>query len=276
MTTVPAVSVLLAVHNGAPWVTEAIGSVLAQTLRDFELIVIDDGSADATPELISAFTDSRVRVERHARVGLTRSLNRAIALARAPLLARLDADDVAMPDRLARQHAFMRAHPDVGLLGGAAREVDTEGRLVREVTPPLDDASLRRLLIRRNPFVHSAVMFRREVIDRVGPYDERWPVAQDYELWMRISRVSLLANLDAVLVTRRLVSGRITSQRDSDRLWAEARARWHAVRAGRYPWWTVVHAARPALARALPRPLREAMRRAFVSPSPPSEPEPRR
>src|SRR6185436_388798 len=110
----PAVSVLMAVRDGAPWVAEAVASVLGQTAGDLELIVIDDGSTDATPELLARVRDARLRVDRRAAAGLTPSLNRGLALARAPLVARLDADDLALPERLARQGAFLAAHPEVG------------------------------------------------------------------------------------------------------------------------------------------------------------------
>jgi glycosyltransferase involved in cell wall biosynthesis len=127
---VPAVSVLMAVKNGMPWVREAVESALAQTAGDLELIVIDDGSTDATPAALAAFRDPRLRLERRPSAGLTRALVRALELARAPLVARLDADDVALPDRLERQRRFLDGHPDVGLLGTGAREVDASGREV--------------------------------------------------------------------------------------------------------------------------------------------------
>jgi glycosyltransferase involved in cell wall biosynthesis len=259
---VPAVSVLMAVHDGAPWISQAVTSVLAQSAGDLELIVIDDGSADATPDRLAAVRDGRLRVERQARMGLTRSLNRALGLARAPLVARLDADDWALPERLERQRAFLAAHPDVGLLGTWAREVDASGGALATVTPPADDAALRRALIRRNPFVHSSIVARRALLERAGGYDERLPVAQDYDLWMRLSGLTRLANLPEPLVVRRRLPGAVSVQRDSDRLRAETRVRWRAVRAGTYPWWCAVFAARPALALALPLPVRRAVRRA--------------
>ncbi|HKW90389.1 MAG TPA: glycosyltransferase, partial [Methylomirabilota bacterium] len=157
----PAVSVLMSVRDGARWVAAAIDSVLGQTLSDLELIVVDDGSTDDTPMLLTRVRDPRLVVERQAHAGLARALGRGLALARAPLVARLDADDLARPDRLERQHAFLAAHPEVGLLGAAARVVDEAGREVGEVRPPEDDATLRRVLIRRNPFVHSSIMARR-------------------------------------------------------------------------------------------------------------------
>lgn len=258
----PAVSVLMGVRDGAPWIGEAVASVLAQTAPDLELIVIDDGSTDATAATLDAIDDGRIRVEHRAPAGLTRSLNRAIELARAPILARLDADDLARPDRLARQLEFLDRHPDVGLLGTGAREIDAAGREVAVVAPPADDAALRRALIRRNPFVHSSIVMRRAAVEAVGGYDPSLPVAQDYDLWMRMSRVTRLANLPEPLVTRRLVPGRVTATRDGARLAAEARVRWRAVRAGQYPWWCAAFLARPLAARLAPRRLRDVARRA--------------
>jgi glycosyltransferase involved in cell wall biosynthesis len=265
----PAVSVLMAVHNGALWVRDAVTSILGQTAGDLELIVIDDGSTDATPEVLASLRDARLRVERRPRAGLTSALNRALKLARAPLTARLDADDLALPERLARQRAFLDAHPDVGLLGTGAREVDPAGREVAVVRPPTDDAAIRRALIRANPFVHSSVMMRRAVLDRVGGYDPALPVAQDYDLWMRMARVTGLANLPEPLVIRRLPPGRVSAIREDERLRAEARVRWRAVRSRAYPWWCAVFAARPLAALALPRTWRQALRRAARLGGPP-------
>ena len=259
----PAVSVLMGVHNGAPWVARAVESVLGQTLADLELIVVDDGSTDATPALLAAVPDPRLIVERQARAGLARALNRALARARAPLIARLDADDVALPLRLERQAAFLAAHSEVGLLGTAARVVDEDGREVGVIRPPEDDGALRRALIRRNPFVHSSITLRRALALQAGGYDASFPVAQDYDLWLRLAAITAMANLAEPLVIRRLVAGRVTQARDDERLRAEARARWRAVRCGAYPAWAAVFALRPLLALAVPSPLRHSLRRAL-------------
>ena len=258
--TAPGVSVLMAVHNGGRWLSDAVASVSAQTAGDLELIVIDDGSTDETSAILAAVRDPRVRVERRARAGLTRSLNRALRLARAPLVARLDADDLALPARLARQRAFLDSHPDIGLLGTGARVIDADGEERGVVRPPEDDRTIRRVLIHHNPFVHSSVMMRRAVVEAVGRYDESFAVAQDYDLWLRLAAVTRLANLAEALVIRRLVPGRVTAERDGDRLRAEVRARWSAVRRGTYPPWCVGHVVRPVLALALPLPLRRALR----------------
>ena len=259
--TTPAVSVLMGVWNGAPRVREAVVSVLGQTMGDLELIVVDDGSFDGTAAILESFGDPRLRIERRERAGLTSALNRGLALARAPLVARLDADDVALPERVARQVAYLDAHPDVGLLGTAAREVDPSGRELRTVSPPTDDTALRRALIRENPFVHSSMVMRRAAVDLVKGYDPGFPVAQDYDLWMRMSRVTRMANLAEPLVIRRILPGRVTAMRDTERLHAEARVRWRAVRAGTYPAWCLLFALRPLLARVIPTSTRRRLRR---------------
>jgi glycosyltransferase involved in cell wall biosynthesis len=257
----PAVSVLMGVWNGAPQVREAIESALSQTMADLELIVVDDDSRDATPGILASIRDPRFQVVRRARGGLTSALNAALRLARAPLVARLDADDVALPERLERQLAFLSAHPDVGLVGTAAREVDASGREVAIVRPPADDAGIRRALIRRNPFVHSSVVMRRAALEQAGGYDETFPVAQDYDLWMRMSRVTRMANLPEPLVVRRLPPGRVSEARDTERLRAEASVRWRAVRSGAYPRWCALFAFRPILAQAVPAGARRVLRR---------------
>jgi len=251
----------MGVWNGAPRVREAIESVLGQTLGDLELVVVDDGSTDATASILGSFGDPRVRVTRQRRGGLTSALRSALGLARAPLVARLDADDVALPERLERQRDFLERHPEVGLLGTAAREVDGIGREVGVVRPPTEDAALRGALIRHNPFVHSSVMMRRSALEQAGGYDPSFPVAQDYDLWMRMSRVTRMANLPEALVVRRLLPGRISATREAERLRAEARVRWRAVRAGAYPAWCALFALRPYLAQALPASARRLLRR---------------
>ncbi len=260
----PAISVLMAVHNGAPWVREAVESVLAQTASDLELIVIDDGSTDSTPELLSAIRDARLRVERQARAGLTRSLNRALRLASAPLVARMDADDVALPERFARQIDFLEKHPEVGLLGTGCHEISSSGEVLRTITPPADDPAIRRALIRENPFIHSSVVMRREALEAAGGYDEALPVAQDYDLWVRMSRVTRLANLPEPLVLRRLTLGRVSSARDTERLRAEVKVKLRALRSGAYPAWCAVYLVKPLLALAVPAGLRGLLRRGFA------------
>jgi glycosyltransferase involved in cell wall biosynthesis len=256
----PAVSVVMAVYNGEPWLGEALASILGQSLVNLELIVVDDGSTDGTSKRLETITDPRLLVLRQPRGGQTKALNCGLRAARAPLIARIDADDVALPGRLERQAGFLAAHPDVGLLGTAAREIAPDGAVVRTLVPPCDDHALRHVLRRSNPFIHSSVLFRRALVDAVGAYDESFTVAQDYDLWLRMSRVTRLASLDEPLVLRRLAPGRLSSARDTTRLRDEVVAKLRALRSGAVPAWSAVFVAKPLGALMLPTPLRRAVR----------------
>src|SRR6185436_2392424 len=176
------VSVLLSAYNAAGTLAAAVESIRAQTLRDWELIVVDDGSTDGTRSLLAKINDPRLRViHNDSNRGLAASLNEAFRASRAELIARMDADDVALPYRLERQVAFLREHPDVDVLGGAAffigNDVITTRRERHEV--------MARRAFTENPFIHPAVMMRRRVLEELGGYDESLRRAQDYDLWLR-------------------------------------------------------------------------------------------
>ena len=257
----PRLSVLMAVHNGEPWVAGAIESVLAQTFADFEFLVVNDGSTDSTGAMLDACRDPRLRVMHQARAGLTHSLNRAFRLATASLVARMDADDVALPDRFASQVEFLEMHPEVGLLGAGCQEIAASGAILKTITPPASDHAIRRALIRENPFIHSSIMMRREVLEAVGLYDESLRVAQDYDLWLRMSRLTRMANLTQPLVQRRLTPGRVSSTGDTERLRTEVLVKFRALRYGAYPFWCAIFLARPLCALAMPPMLRRLARR---------------
>lgn len=259
----PRISVILSVKDGEAHLGPAVASVLQQAFTDFEFIVVDDGSTDRTPNILALFHDPRLVVVSQPHAGLTVSLNRAIERSKGKLIARMDADDVSYPERFERQVAYLDAHPEVGLLGTGAEEITPDSRVVGTIVPPAADAEIRRALIRRNPFVHSSIMARREVIERAGGYDERLPVAQDYDLWMRVAALTRMANLPEPLVRRRLLPGRVSSVKDTERLRAEIGVKWRAVRRGVYPWWRLVFLVKPLIALALPVPLRERARGTF-------------
>jgi glycosyltransferase involved in cell wall biosynthesis len=210
--TPPRVSVLLCVYNGAGYLRAALDSILAQTLADFELIAIDDGSTDATPDILRGCADPRLVAVRQANLGLTRSLNRGLALAQGEYVARQDADDLSAPRRLERQVAFLDARPEVALAGTAVRVVDEQGRLVREHRYPQEDAGLRRALLARiNPLPHSSVMFRRSGALDLAGWDERFLKAQDYEFYLRVIEAHQIASLPERLVTLRFRPGSLYS-----------------------------------------------------------------
>ncbi|MBF0309564.1 MAG: glycosyltransferase [Magnetococcales bacterium] len=211
----PPVTLLLAVFNGADFLDAALRSVAGQTFGDFELLVVDDGSSDATPHLLRQWQrrEPRLRCLTNPRnLGLTRSLNRGLAEARGRYLARLDADDIAFPERLQKQVAFLEAHPEVGLLGSNCLLLSTEGTPGKPGEVVSGDLAIRWEMLFQNPFFHSAVMWRRSL----GlTYDESLPRAQDYDLWVRLLSRTRGANLTEPLVGCRRHDKRISvSHRD--------------------------------------------------------------
>lgn len=197
-TIAPAVSVIMPTRDCAPYVAEAVESILGQTFRDFEFIIIDDGSTDATVEIVSRYAnvDERIRLVKRPARGLVAALNEGLKLARTPLIARMDGDDVARADRLNKQYRRMLSAQDLVLLGGQANLVDARGRFKRILRVPVGSDAVAEALTRTCPFIHPSVMFRREVALAVGGYRELFRYAEDYDLWLRLSRVGRLDNLD--------------------------------------------------------------------------------
>jgi len=192
----PKVSVLMAVHNGEKFVQEAIASLYGQTYQDFELIVVDDGSTDGTPEVLQQVKDSRTFIYRNAEnQGLTKSLNKGLRLCRGDYVARMDADDVSAPERFARQVAFLEGHPDVALVGTPYHHIDAQGTVTAQIEVPSEDDQIREALKEKNCFGHGTIMARRSALVACGGYDERFVWAQDYDLWLRMAEKHRLANL---------------------------------------------------------------------------------
>jgi len=202
----PPISVIMSVHNSAAYLDAAVRSILAQTFADFEFIIVDDGSTDDSAKILAEFAerDPRIRVETRANKGLTKSLNEAIALSTGEFIARMDADDIATPRRFQIQVDFLRAHPEVVLLGGGYELIDGAGRLLTKIVPPSDDATLQEhALSGRTPICHPLAMMRREAVVKVGGYDESMLVAQDLDLWLKLGEVGKLACVPDILLQYR-------------------------------------------------------------------------
>ncbi|MBF0273556.1 MAG: glycosyltransferase family 2 protein, partial [Magnetococcales bacterium] len=210
----PRVTVLTSVFNGGAYLEQAIAAIHRQSFTDFEFLLIDDASTDATPAMLAewACRDPRIRVVRNdSNLGLTRSLNKGIRLARGPWIARQDADDWSLPERLERQLAYLDSYPEVGVLGTAAWWVDAQGN--PEPKPrvqPVEHAEIRWQLLCTNPFFHTSVMFARELA-LACPYDESWRFGQDFDLWGRLLTRTRGGNLAEPLVCCRRHEGRVSA-----------------------------------------------------------------
>ncbi|HZW04294.1 MAG TPA: glycosyltransferase family 2 protein [Anaerolineaceae bacterium] len=229
----PAVSVIMPTYNNASELPLATRSVLEQTLGDLELILVNDGSTDDTGRVCEQIcaADSRVvALHNPANRGRARARNRAIEHARADLIAILDADDVAMPDRLARQAAFLAAHPAVGLLGCWSIRITQASRPVELLSGPTTGAAIRRRLRQlRMPFLHSSAVFRRDVLARTGLYDPALIRSQDADLFRRVIQQTQAAALPAYLVLYRM-EGELSDRSIRARYHWSARAGWEALK----------------------------------------------
>ncbi|HWC28396.1 MAG TPA: glycosyltransferase family 2 protein [Solirubrobacteraceae bacterium] len=200
----PRVSVLIGAYDNAATLERAIDAILGQTVADLELLVIDDGSRDATPQVIAAAVarDERVRaltMERN--VGISRSLNAGLRAARAPVVAVQDADDYSAPERLERQLSLLDARPDIAVVGTRMHEVDRVGRALAPRTS-FRAGDVNDVLMHFNPIPNTSSAFRRDVVLALGGYDPRYRYAMEYDLWLRVADAHRVFALDEPLATR--------------------------------------------------------------------------
>jgi len=192
----PKINVIMSVYNGERYLRRAVESILGQTFADFEFIIVNDGSTDNSLEIIQSYDDERIKIiNMKQNIGLTKSLNKALKLARGEYIARQDADDECHPERLEKQIKFLEEHPEVGLVGIVGLCMDEDGEIIGRFPPITSDKILRKILRFGNPFIHGSVMFRRNCIERCGFYREYLQNSQDYDLWLRISEHYKIANL---------------------------------------------------------------------------------
>ncbi|MGM5483027.1 MAG: glycosyltransferase family 2 protein [Nanobdellota archaeon] len=199
----PQISVLMSVYNGERYISRAIMSILAQTYADFELILVDDGSTDGTAELINKIQDDRLKFYQQENVGLTKTMNRALSLAKGRLIARHDADDFSIVTRFEKQVEFLGQNQEVGLVGTSCFIQPARHCVINEVYdyPELHDEIVKAFVL-VNPFVHGSMMMRRELLEACGGYNEEYRYVQDYELWSRLLSKTQVHNLKTPLYVR--------------------------------------------------------------------------
>lgn len=194
------------VYNAEKYLETAIESILNQTFREYEFIIVDDHSSDSSWEIIKTYTkrDKRIvplRNEQNLRT--TRSLNRGLKIAKGKYIARMDADDWSYPYRLQKQFEFMEKNPDMGVSGGAVEICNKDLKVKNVRKYPLSDTQARKIIFRYSPFAHPATIWRKSDIQKVGGYNERIPLSQDLDLYFRIGNICKFANLPDVLLKLR-------------------------------------------------------------------------
>lgn len=201
----PAITVLMPAYNAERYIEAAIKSVLKQTFSDFELLIINDGSIDATEQIISSFTDSRVRLINQTNQGIAAALNIGLLNAKADLIARFDADDICLPERLDIQYKFLKNNPGYIMVGSNADYIDMHGEFVftgRMVA--FGDEDIRRLILNFCPLIHSAIMYRKKAVLEAGSYNTHAYAFEDHLLWSKLLGYGKACNLLCTLVKVRL------------------------------------------------------------------------
>lgn len=213
----PAISVAMSVYNGQRFLAPAIESILGQTFGDFEFLIVDDGSTDATAEILRRYAvkDSRIRPIIRENRGLVASLNELLLVARAPAVARMDADDISKPERFAKQIAFLDANSDYGVVGSWTEDIDENGSPYRLTGKdhPRSHGDFLEHVERGWPLIcHPAAMFRRDIVLSVGGYHAAFRHCEDYDLWLRLTSVTRLANIPERLVRYRHYENQVSSR----------------------------------------------------------------
>jgi len=219
----PKVSVVMAVYNGANYVAGAIESILSQTFRDFEFVIVNDCSEDGTLKVIRSYKDGRIIVFTNKKnLGQTKSLNVGIRQARGSYIARIDADDFSYPKRLEKQLEFFRQNPDFDVCGASGHILNEDGMVRGERKIPTDEMEIFCRIFFESPIIHISALMKRDKLLMLGGYDESFTMAQDGDLWSRfLIHKSRIGNVRDILVAYRIHSGSISRRDGCDKVIAE-------------------------------------------------------
>jgi glycosyltransferase involved in cell wall biosynthesis len=209
MLPIPTISVVMPAYNAAPFLDEAVTSILNQTFRDFEFIIVNDGSTDDTASILAKYqrSDNRINVYHQENQGTFAARNRGCRLARGKYLATMDADDVSFPDRLAKQIEYIERHPEIGILGTWICKIDKNGSLGGKWCPPTNARMLQWTLFFGVCVAAPTVLMRREVMEKLNFYRRVTTGVEDVDLWLRASCVTGFGNVPEVLLKYRVWEG---------------------------------------------------------------------
>jgi len=214
-TKAPGVSVILSVYNGESYISESMESILNQTFRDFELIVINDGSTDRTSEIIKSYSDPRIiNLENEKNIGIARSSNKGLRIARGRYIAIMDADDISLPERFQKQFKFLENNPDIGVCGTWIKVIDKNGTWMKNICYPTSSEVISCSLLFYDCFANPTTMFRKKIIEELGEYDPGFIAAMDYDLWTRTIGYYKFSNIPEFLLKYRMHGQNISQDRE--------------------------------------------------------------
>lgn len=256
----PIISVVMSVRNEQRFIDEAIQSILDQTYDDFEFIIIDDASTDTTSSILDRYQniDKRIIVLRNEenQGALSKCLNKGIRQAKGRYIARMDGDDIAHRQRFEKQIRAIEKDSSCALIGSWCHEINEKGVFIRSLCFPTEHRDLQKALAKYNPFIHPSIMVRKNVLNKVGLYNEHWVTgAEDYELYFRIAQHYLMMNLGEFLIAKRIRHQSITYQQGFAMSCLTLKIRIQAMRGGQSPFAPVV-VARSILSILVPSPIK--------------------
>jgi len=214
----PEVSVVMPAFNAAEFLDDAVASILNQTFRDFEFIIIDDGSTDETPDILRKYAeaDDRVRVYRQGNQGVIAALNRGCQIARGQFVARMDADDISLPRRFERQTNFLKKHPEIGIVGTWAANIDKNNSVVGKWCLPPSPMVLKWNHFFRVCVIHPTVLMRRPILEKLNFYRSDSLYADDWDLWLRASAMTEFGNTPEILFKYRVWSKSVSKSHSQE------------------------------------------------------------
>ncbi|MFH1677735.1 MAG: glycosyltransferase [Patescibacteria group bacterium] len=251
----PKVTILMPVYNGEQYLREAIESILNQTFMDFEFLIINDGSVDKSEKIIKLYENRRIIFANNPEnKGLIFTLNRGLKMAQGKYVARMDQDDISLPERIKKQYDFLEKNSKIGLLGTAYYEINQKGDIIGKKIFPTTNKKLQKLLIKYNSFAHPSVIIRKDILNKIGTYSETNECLhiEDYDLWFRMARESEIANLSEPLLKRRYNGKNISIIKENEQIKNAFKLRKRVIKQGQYSKWNYICLLRPFFISKIP------------------------
>jgi glycosyltransferase involved in cell wall biosynthesis len=243
------VSIILPVYNGERFIAKAVESILNQTYRLYEFIIIDDGSRDATISIINTFHDDRiVLLQNSDNLGIVESLNKGIQKAKGEYICRMDADDISVDTRLEKQVQFLEDNKQIAVVGSQTVLIDENDREIGSEVYPVSPQNISKSIFLHNPFAHGSILIRASVFKECGSYDSRFIYNEDYDLWLRIGSKYLLANMPIQLLKRRIHDSNITVMKEIELVKFRLKTLHHALTTYYHNPFLFIYLFRPVLA----------------------------
>ena len=252
------ISVIMSIYNGERHLKEAVDSILNQTFKNFEFIIINDGSTDRTGRILKKYRkqDDRIKIINNKKnIGLTKSLNKGIRFSQGKYIARMDADDISLPKRLEKQLNFMEEHPKIGAVGCWYYLIDKNSKIFKKIQPPINFFKIKKAFINSSPIIHPGSMIKKIFLEKINLYDEKFKYSQDRDLWLRIMKYCQLAVIPEFLLKFRYSSESISAKNEIEQKKCCLKAIRGAIKNKTYPKWYYVFTLRYLISICLPKPI---------------------